>query len=70
MQCTATGGTANVGASCGVNTSADALLPGVVLETRRTIWQLGQFEVRDGGPDGLASSQDNTVFLRSGIFLP
>jgi len=70
VPCTATGGSGNIGATCSLNTTADALLPGVVVETKRTIWQLGQIEVRDGGPDELASTQDNTVFLRGGVFIP
>jgi hypothetical protein len=36
----------------------------------RTIWQLQQTEVLDGGPDGLASTADNTVFARPGVFVP
>ena len=70
VPCTATSGTGNVGATCALNTSADAVVPGLVVETKRTIWQMGDVELRDGGPDGLASTQDNTLFARQGIFVP
>ena len=70
VPCTATSGTGNVGATCALNTTADAVVPGLVVETKRTIWQMGDVELRDGGPDGVASTQDNTLFARQGIFVP
>jgi len=33
-------------------------------------WQLGQIEVLDGGPDGVVATNDNTVFMRQGVFVP
>ena len=45
-------------------------MPGLVVETKRTIWQMGDVELRDGGADGVASTQDNTLFARQGIFVP
>ena len=59
-----------VGATCAVTTTADSVLPGTVSDGKRAIWQLGKLEVFDGGPDGLASTEDNTVFARQGIFVP
>ena len=70
VPCTATSGTGNVGATCSLNTTADAVVPGLVVETKRTIWQMGDVELRDGGADGVASTQDNTLFARQGIFVP
>jgi hypothetical protein len=69
IPCTATD-SGTVGATCSLGTTADALLAGTVVETKRTMWQIDQAEVRDGGPDGVASTQDNTPFLRQGIFVP
>jgi hypothetical protein len=60
----------DAGSTCTVDTTADALVPGMVVEGVRTIWQLGQVEVRDGGPDGVASTAPNTPFLRQGLFVP
>jgi hypothetical protein len=59
-----------VGATCAVTTTADSVVPGTVSEGKRAIWQLGQIKVFDGGPDGLASTDDNTLFARQGIFVP
>ncbi|MGH2978552.1 MAG: DUF11 domain-containing protein, partial [Solirubrobacterales bacterium] len=69
IPCAATGST-SVGATCSLSTTADAITPGTVTETRRTIWALGDVRILDGGPDGDAETADNTVFLRQGIFVP
>jgi hypothetical protein len=53
-----------------VTTSADALTFGTVPESRRSIWQLGQTQVFDGGPDGDTATNDNSLFAVSGIFVP
>jgi TolB protein len=52
---------ATVGATCAIVTTADAAVPGAVKELRRTVWGLGQAEMRDG---------DGDVFLAQGIFIP
>ena len=60
-----------IGATCSANTSADALVPGLVLEKVRAVWQLGQVFVFDGGPDGDAGTPEDTeVFLTQGLFVP
>jgi glucose/arabinose dehydrogenase len=69
VPCTATADTA-VGSRCSINTSADAVTPGVVKEGRRTVWQLGAITVFDGGPDGVASTSPNTEFAVQGVFIP
>jgi hypothetical protein len=47
------------------------VLPGVVSEGRRSIWELGPVEVFDGGADGLASSaDDNSRLAEQGLFVP
>jgi glucose/arabinose dehydrogenase len=60
----------SVGSTCSVATTADAVTPGAVTNSMRMIWQLGQVELLDGGADGVASTADNTVFARQGIFVP
>ena len=58
---------AQVGSRCELNTTLDALVPGVAVERGRAIWELGQVVVNDGGSDGDAdTSGDNTVFARPG----
>ena len=61
---------ATVGGTCSITTSADALAFGTVHESRRSIWQLGQIQVLDGGADGVASTSGNALFAVSGVFVP
>jgi hypothetical protein len=61
---------AGAGATCTLTTTADTLVPGTVTERARSVWQLGQIVVYDGGPDGDAATDPNTVFARQGIFIP
>jgi hypothetical protein len=68
--CSATSSTAT-GAVCSVHTSANAIVPGSLHENRRTIWQMRQVRVLDGGADGDADTVgDNRLFARQGIFVP
>jgi hypothetical protein len=77
VQCVATADTTR-GSNCNTVTSADAVIPGAVTETKRTMWEIGQVIVKDAGPNGtgLASCPptcgdgDETQFLRQGIFIP
>jgi WD40 repeat protein len=59
-----------VGATCSVTTTFNTLLPGVAQARKRAIWQLGQVQVRDGGEDGLASTDDYTTLAVQGVFVP
>jgi hypothetical protein len=67
--CIATSSTA-IGSSCSITTSAVALAPGMVRDGDRQVVQLGQVRVDDGGPDGRASTADNSLFAVQGIFVP
>ena len=67
--CTATASTA-IGATCAVNTSANAVVPGAVKDTKRAIVEIQQIQVTDGGPDGVAATSPNTLFGVQGIFIP
>jgi hypothetical protein len=59
------------GANCAVNTSADAIRPGLAPEGKRSNLALGQAQVYDGGADGLASTTgDNELFQVEGLFVP
>ena len=48
----------------------DALIPGAVPEGKRSIWALGQVQVFDGGPDGVAATAGNSLFAVQGVFVP
>jgi hypothetical protein len=69
IPCSATTGT-TIGGACSVATTADSVLPGAVTEVRRTILELAQVKVLDGGADGLAATPDNSVFAVQGVFVP
>ncbi len=69
VPCVATPGTPP-GGSCMLSTTADTLVPGMVKEGARTMWQLGQIYVTDGGADGQALTEPNATFMRQGIFVP
>ena len=60
-----------MGSACELNTTLEALVPGVAVERARAIWEMGQVFVNDGGPDGDAdTSANNTLFATPGIFIP
>ena len=69
VPCTATEAT-GIGSECSIDTTADAVVPGVIDEGARAVWQLGQVTVADGGPDGLAATEPNGTFAVQGIFVP
>jgi hypothetical protein len=50
-----------VGSTCAVDTTAEALAPGVAKEKKRTIWALGQVRLHDGA---------GNAFMRQGLFVP
>jgi WD40-like Beta Propeller Repeat len=60
-----------VGSTCNMTTTMNALVIGMVQESRRMNVELGQVQVYDGGADGLGrTTSDNTLFLTQGIFIP
>ena len=70
IPCRKTGVTTR-GGDCVLGTKADALVPGLVKESARTIWQLDQVRVLDGGADLDADTlADNRLFAVSGVFVP
>jgi hypothetical protein len=69
VPCATTANT-GIGSTCSLNTTADALAPGTVVEGSRDIWQLDQAQLFDGGADGVASTAPNTLFEVEGVFVP
>jgi hypothetical protein len=69
VPCTPTGNT-SIGSSCNLSTTLESILPGTVTEAKRSIWQITNLEVRDGGADGDADTGPNSVFLKTGLFAP
>jgi hypothetical protein len=61
----------STGGTCNVATTADAVTSGIAIEAKRSIWELGQVRVFDGGADGDADTTgDNTLFAVQGLFAP
>jgi hypothetical protein len=61
----------SIGGDCEVVTSVDAVVPGFVKEGKRSVWQLDQVQLFDGGGDGDAdTTADNTLFEVQGLFVP
>jgi hypothetical protein len=69
VPCSATADT-TIGSTCAVSTTADSVLAGTITEVKRTILQIGQVTVMDGGADGLAATPDNTLFAVEGLYIP
>jgi subtilase family protein len=69
VPCAATAST-TIGATCAISTTANSLVPGAVTAGNRAIWAFGPISVFDGGPDGVASTQPNTLFADQGVFVP
>src|SRR6185295_15851552 len=47
MDCLPSPSNATIGSTCGVNTSANALVPGAIRNGSKAVWQLGEIQVFD-----------------------
>jgi hypothetical protein len=70
VPCTATGADATVGSTCTLVTTANAAVPGTVKGGKRAIWQMGRIDLYDGGADGVATTEPNTLFMSEGLWIP
>lgn len=59
-----------IGSACSLNTTANAVVPGAIVGSARTIWQMSAVQVLDGGADGVVSTADNTLFADQAVFVP
>jgi glucose/arabinose dehydrogenase len=70
VPCLATS-SSSIGGECSLSSSFNAIAAGSVVERKRAVWQLAEIRVFDSGPDGqVATSGDNELFARQGIFIP
>jgi hypothetical protein len=69
VPCTGTTDT-TVGSDCSLVTTANTVVPGTVKGNKRTIWNMGKIDVFDGGSDGVATTDPNTLFLTQGVWVP
>ena len=70
VPCDVTGGPGDLGSTCSLATTADAVVPGVAVEGRRALWQLDRVTVLDGGADDTAATAPNSPFAAQGLFVP
>jgi hypothetical protein len=70
IPCAATPDDAGEGSRCAIATTVDSLIGGAVQERRRSVWQVVEAKVLDGGADGSAATADNADFARPGLFTP
>jgi len=70
IPCAATADT-TIGGECTVATTAEALVPGLVKESRRTIWEVQAAEPFPRGAESVEIlDADGNAFMRQGIFIP
>jgi len=69
--CTATSD-ATIGSSCALDTTLNALIPGIVPDGKRSNWQIGTIDIRDAGADGVVDPEQDptTAFATQGVFVP
>jgi hypothetical protein len=60
----------SVGASCGANTTANAIVAGSVRGSRRSVLQVFRVRVNDAGVNGVQGDGDDVLFAQQGIFIP
>jgi Tol biopolymer transport system component len=74
------------GGACSLVTSADMIVPGIAVEGKRSVWEIRDVEVLDGGSDGdlvsaplpasgacppaCEGNDTESVFLHQGLFVP
>jgi hypothetical protein len=59
-----------VGATCGTNTTAEALMPGFAPEGKRTIINMFRARLNDAGVNGVRGDSDDKLFAQQGYYVP
>jgi hypothetical protein len=68
--CKSNGDGNGIGSYCGVNTTANALVPNTVMGTKFAVVEVGQIQVFDSGADGTRGNSGDELFAVQGIFVP
>jgi Tol biopolymer transport system component len=69
IDCTPTASTV-VGSTCYINTSVNALVPGLVKAGKRAVINVFRVRINDAGPDNVRGNADDKLFLMQGLFTP
>ena len=71
VPCVGTPGSSLDASTCNSFTSANAVVPGAIVDGARAIWALDKVRVYDGGPDEDADTEaGNSLFMTQGVFAP
>jgi hypothetical protein len=68
VNCTTTTGAE--GSACAVNTTANAVSPGIVKEGKDMIVQVFRVRLNDSGANGIRGDSDDSLFEQQGFFVP
>jgi hypothetical protein len=60
----------SVGSTCTANTTANALIPGLIQEQRQTVVQAFRVRIDDSGANGIRGDSDDRIFETQGAFVP
>ena len=60
----------SVGSTCSANTTANALMPGLIQEQRQTVVQAFRVRVEDSGANGVRGDSDDRIFATEGVYIP
>jgi glucose/arabinose dehydrogenase len=59
-----------VGSTCTANTTANAVMPGAIVESKQMNIQVFRVHLNDAGVDGIAGNADDTLFEQEGLLIP
>ena len=60
----------SVGSSCTIGTTADSLIPGIVLEQKKAVIQAFRLRLKDAGANGAPGDTDDRDAFMQGIYIP
>lgn len=69
VDCTATADP-STGSTCAVNTTADSVMPGAIVEGKGMVAQAFRVRVNDSGPNGVRGDTDDRRLASQGIYIP
>ena len=60
----------SIGSTCSVSTTADSLIPGIVLENKKSVVQGFRIRLKDAGANGTPGDTDDRDAFMQGIYIP
>jgi uncharacterized repeat protein (TIGR01451 family) len=59
-----------VGSTCSVSTTANAVVPKAIKESKQMVIQTFRLRLVDSGPDGVNGNSDDALFAQQGLYVP